>query len=161
MIPLSEERAFESVSKTPGGILAVTCDEEGDADRVLGRFWSRSRRQPLHLLTIRGTQSRNDAAFFCEISAVMQFPLYFGHNWDALRDSLRDNRARGDLLAVVFADAGQVLRDEPDAKVNWLFEELEELVGEPSRVHEGWQQTTVVMLDTEAGLRALETRLST
>ena len=39
---------------------------------------------------LRGKRCRTRAGFFREISAAMQFPAYFGENWDALSECLRD-----------------------------------------------------------------------
>jgi hypothetical protein len=37
-----------------------------------------------------GEIAANRIAFFAEIARVMQFPAYFGHNWDAVYDCLTD-----------------------------------------------------------------------
>lgn len=39
---------------------------------------------------LRGRRCKTKAGFFREISAAMQFPDYFGENWDALFECLRD-----------------------------------------------------------------------
>lgn len=49
-----------------------------------------------------------------EIAAALQFPYYYGENWDALEECLNDLswiRARGYLLC--FADASRLLANEP------------------------------------------------
>src|SRR4051794_14218909 len=39
---------------------------------------------------IRGNKSRTAAAFFDESAAALQFPYYFGENWDAFHDCVTD-----------------------------------------------------------------------
>jgi hypothetical protein len=40
--------------------------------------------------TVRGRKSRTVAIFFDEVAAALQFPYYFGENWNALGDLLND-----------------------------------------------------------------------
>jgi hypothetical protein len=64
---------------------------------------------------IRGSRSRTTAGLFDEMAAALQFPAYFGGNWNALRDMLSDLRwlpAEAYLLVVEGAD--ELLADEPD-----------------------------------------------
>lgn len=39
---------------------------------------------------VRGRKSMTEADFYDEVAAALQFPGYFGENWDALSDCLRD-----------------------------------------------------------------------
>ncbi|MEV4456990.1 barstar family protein [Microbispora sp. NPDC049633] len=39
---------------------------------------------------VDGPACRTRAAFFEEVARVLRLPAYFGRNWDALTDSLRD-----------------------------------------------------------------------
>ncbi|MBD3138768.1 barstar family protein [Microbispora bryophytorum] len=39
---------------------------------------------------VDGRACRTRAAFFDEVARALGLPAYFGHNWDALTDSLRD-----------------------------------------------------------------------
>lgn len=39
---------------------------------------------------IRGTRGRNLQALFQEWAAALQFPYYFGHNWDAFDECIND-----------------------------------------------------------------------
>lgn len=39
---------------------------------------------------IRGKKSTNVPAFFDEVAGALQFPYYFGENWDALEECIRD-----------------------------------------------------------------------
>ncbi len=42
------------------------------------------------LFYLDGRQIASKSDFLQACATVMQFPAYFGHNWDALEDSLRD-----------------------------------------------------------------------
>ncbi|MFI6904844.1 barstar family protein [Nonomuraea sp. NPDC050394] len=55
-----------------------------------------------------GRLCRTRAAFFEEVARVLRFPGYFGHNWDALSDCLRDAGA----LALVVEHAEGLLSAE-------------------------------------------------
>jgi len=69
---------------------------------------------------IRGTKSTRDHAFFDEISAVLQFPYYFGENWNAVNDCLQDLQwlpVAGYLL--VITDAHLLFSEEADVDGGW------------------------------------------
>lgn len=65
---------------------------------------------------LRGAKMATASALFDEVAAALQFPLYFGENWDALDECLADlgwlPRTHGFVLVIV--DAGRVLEAEPD-----------------------------------------------
>jgi len=72
---------------------------------------------PAHWLTVTtapaavaidGRSCRSRAAFFTEAARVLEFPAYFGHNWDALSDCLHDLRT----VDVVVVHAEELLADE-------------------------------------------------
>ena len=42
---------------------------------------------------LRGTRMQTAEGFLSELAAVLQFPVWFGENWDALEDILRDRAA--------------------------------------------------------------------
>lgn len=64
----------------------------------------------------RGTRMRSVAALFDEVSASLQFPPYFGGNWDAFDECLGSMalppRQRVAGLVVFVVDAEYVLADE-------------------------------------------------
>jgi RNAse (barnase) inhibitor barstar len=71
----------------------------------------------LTVRTVRGAKMRTARQLFDEFAAALQFPDYFGENWDALDECLADL----DWLSIkvgavlVVRDAEQVLlEDEPD-----------------------------------------------
>lgn len=58
---------------------------------------------------VDGRAGRTRATFFAEVARVLSLPDYFGHNWDALVDSLRDLGP----VDVIVAHAEELLADEP------------------------------------------------
>ena len=66
---------------------------------------------------VRGRRCPTKAALLDELADVLQFPGWFGHNWDALVDCLRDATANDVRLAIVVTAGSRVGVDEPDAPV--------------------------------------------
>jgi RNAse (barnase) inhibitor barstar len=63
---------------------------------------------------IRGRKAATSAQFFDEAAAALQFPHYFGENWDALHDCLADLSWLGaDGVVICLADADQLLTKAP------------------------------------------------
>ncbi|WP_214325704.1 barstar family protein [Nonomuraea sediminis] len=58
---------------------------------------------------VDGRACRTRAAFFEEVARVLRLPDYFGRNWDALTDSLRDTGP----VALVVDHAEELLSAEP------------------------------------------------
>lgn len=62
------------------------------------------------VLRVRGTKSSDDARFFDELAAALQFPYYFGENWSAVRDCITDlNWLKGSSFLIVFDSADHLL----------------------------------------------------
>jgi hypothetical protein len=73
--------------------------------------------------TVRGRKSRTVATFFDEIAAALQFPYYFGENWNALTDVLRDLEwSPGSAYLILIADADQLLADADDEDFQILMQ---------------------------------------
>ena len=51
--------------------------------------WTRAHPES-DVLRVRGNKSPDDAHFFDELAAALQFPYYFGQNWSAVRDCITD-----------------------------------------------------------------------
>jgi hypothetical protein len=63
---------------------------------------------------LRGARGATAAAFFSEASATLQFPPYFGENWDAFFDCVTDlSWLRADALVLGVLDAGRLLEAAP------------------------------------------------
>jgi len=60
------------------------------------------------LRTIHGTHCRTTSGLFQEFAQALDFPDYFGHNWDALEECLADLEwlpAKGYILLITDAEA--------------------------------------------------------
>jgi hypothetical protein len=67
----------------------------------------------LVLKVIKGRHCKTPANLFAEFARALEFPDYFGHNWDALEECLADLEwlpAMGYILLIT--DAGDVLPDD-------------------------------------------------
>ena len=63
---------------------------------------------------MRGRKSLTTPHFFDESSAALQFPYYFGENWDAFHDCLTDLEwLRGDTVVVCLTKAVRLLDGAP------------------------------------------------
>lgn len=73
---------------------------------------------------VRGKKMRTVAGFFDELAAALQFPVWFGANWDALLDVVRD---RGWLAGTVLGvyDAHELLADASERDVRNCADLLE------------------------------------
>ena len=116
---------------------------------------------------IRGSKSRNVSALFDEMSAALQFPDYFGENWDAFVDCLGDlDWIPGDFYLLIVTRAEQLLTDAEDSDLRTLTETLATAnrrwatrsTGLPSGRPGTLFQT--IFDDTPAGIVALTERLS-
>lgn len=92
---------------------------------------------------IDGRACRTRAELFTELARVLRFPAYFGRNWDALADCLRDVVP----AELVIADAGELLADAPEHDTEVLLRIVGDLAGD------GLQLTLCTTTDDEAALR--------
>ncbi|UBU09481.1 barstar family protein [Nonomuraea gerenzanensis] len=96
---------------------------------------------------VDGRACRTRAAFFEEVARALRFPDYFGRNWDALTDCLRDLGA----VTLVVQHAEELLADEPAEQLATLLTVLADAA------HDGLS----VRLCTDAGHgAALRARLA-
>jgi RNAse (barnase) inhibitor barstar len=85
---------------------------------------------------IRGAKSRTEADFFNECAAALQFPDYFGENWDALNECLRDMEwLPGDAYLLVFTHA-DLLLDREAKRLDTLLKVLEHAAAEWAKAHD-------------------------
>lgn len=70
---------------------------------------------------LKGGKCRTRGTLFLEFARVLDFPDYFGHNWDALEECLADFEwlpAKGYVL--LLTDAEQILRDDEEEYETFL-----------------------------------------
>jgi RNAse (barnase) inhibitor barstar len=70
---------------------------------------------------LKGTKCRTAAGLFTEFARGLDFPDYFGHNWDALEECLADLEwlpAKGYVL--LLTEAEQVLREDEEGYETFL-----------------------------------------
>jgi RNAse (barnase) inhibitor barstar len=73
------------------------------------------------LKVLNGDKCASAAGLFAEFARVLDFPDYFGHNWDAFEECLADLEwlpARGYVL--LLSQAEQVLREDEDGYETFL-----------------------------------------
>lgn len=96
---------------------------------------------------VRGNKAKTVNSFFNEVSAALQFPYYFGENWNAFRDCILDlDWISSETLVVVVTDSEQLLREEPLEQLRALIEYLQE-AGEEFNL-EGKNFFTLFQCDT-------------
>ncbi len=84
------------------------------------------REQGLETRWLRGSKMRTANGVFDEFAAALQFPPYFGENWDALDECLNDlDWLQGEGAALFILDADQLLQDAPPDEGRILFEILQ------------------------------------
>lgn len=117
---------------------------------------------------VRGSRCRTRQGLFMEWAAVLGFPDYFGHNWDAFYDCLRDTVSRADTgpaatigrpaapLTVIVREAGDLLADEPDNALATLVS----IFGDIADDGGGEPRLLLVLDDTPDRLSHLEQRMA-
>ncbi|MCC6999738.1 MAG: barstar family protein [Deltaproteobacteria bacterium] len=79
---------------------------------------------------LRGGRMRRREGVFDQFATLLQFPTYFGENWDAFADCMRDLEwLRASAIVIVVLDAPDVLADG-DADEFGLFLEILRETGE-------------------------------
>ncbi|CUU58126.1 Barstar (barnase inhibitor) [Parafrankia irregularis] len=141
-----------------GGVYAVPVDGLAAAGRLVAELYHKldlaAAPPRVRTLHVRGSRCRTSAGLFDELAAVLQFPAYFGGNWDALHDSLYDFQVPADAVILVFSDFSQVLSQARQEELGWLVEELTELCGSAHTPAQGERTVTALLTDHAEALSA-------
>lgn len=113
-------------------LLTATPSQTWDFARSLERD------RPAVVRVLRGSKTQTVPALFDEFAAALQFPLYFGENWNALDECLSDLEwLPGDSYVLLFADAPKLLACEPAETLALLLNVLESAAQEWSAKERG------------------------
>jgi len=83
--------------------------------------------------TVRGSKARSTQGLFDEFAAALQFPCYFGENWNAFDECLADLEwLPGDAHIFIISHAVHVLEDEPPGSFVDFLELVERVARERS-----------------------------
>ncbi|MGW3652905.1 barstar family protein [Streptomyces sp. NPDC000878] len=124
-------------------------------------------------LVIRGADCRTRAELFSEWARALDFPRYFGHNWNAFHDCLSekalwhsdpDGPPPTRPLTLLVENAAQLLADAPPSELQLLFQTLAETAAvadddEDAGVYPDGFRIHVLLHDTPDQLRALAQRV--
>jgi hypothetical protein len=88
--------------------------------------WQRTDAKRVVVRALRGHKMRKTAGLFDECAAALQFPYYFGENWDALDECLGDLEwLEADAYVIVITTAQHVLDCEPPEELQLFLNLLE------------------------------------
>lgn len=83
---------------------------EMDTEQLTNWVWEIVQKSPLTVRFLRGRKLQSESGMFDEFSAALQFPLYFGENWDAFDECMSDLEwLNGSILIVVITEAQELL----------------------------------------------------
>jgi hypothetical protein len=99
--------------KIGGPVFHLLVDNDSEAcDQVTALQHEAGNR--LTMRTVRGRKADTLAGFFDESAAALQFPYYFGENWDAFNDCISDLEwLPGEGYVVIITHAISMLEKEP------------------------------------------------
>ncbi|WP_050372859.1 barstar family protein [Streptomyces acidiscabies] len=86
---------------------------------------SASETVPASAKEILGTRCRTNIDLYAEWAAVLGFPAWFGHNWNAFEDCLHTMADESGPVTIVLRNAALLLEDEGPRELGVLLEILE------------------------------------
>jgi hypothetical protein len=126
-----------------------------DSPRVVVRF-------------LRGNKMRTVNSLFDEFAAALQFPYYFGENWNAFDECLTDLAwLPGDVYILIITNSEATLATEEDEEQLVTLIDILQNAGEewsrPVETSESWSHPPVpfhvIFQSSEAGLEVVRSRL--
>lgn len=125
-----------------------------DSSRVVVRF-------------LRGNKMRSVNSLFDEFTAALQFPYYFGENWNAFDECLTDLAwLPGDVYILIITNSEDMLAEEDEEQLSTLIDILQNAGEEWSRpveTSESWGHPPVpfhvIFQSSESGLEVVTSRL--
>jgi hypothetical protein len=144
---------------SPSRIASTTFTPTGPASTVADWGWTIAGGRPAFVVRfLRGRKMRTEQQLFDELAAALQFPYYFGENWDALNECVADLSwlpAEGYLL--VITDGAQILADSSETEWEIFVRQMNDAGhewSEPSGEGEGWARPATpfhVVLQADGG----------
>lgn len=113
--------ALDEILADQTDTISVVVCEEGDFATLFMQTSMQADGQILR--RIRGSKCRTTAGMFDEVGAALQFPYYFGENFDALNDCLLDlDWMLGSAYVFFICDAHQLLESEDTSVLRAFYE---------------------------------------
>jgi hypothetical protein len=113
---------FERLLQFAGPHLHLMVSTLGEATDFA---WSLARLdgRPVIVRILRGNKMRSAPPLFDEFAAALQFPYYFGENWNALLECVTDLEWLADGACVLLIlNATQLLENEPEETLAVFFD---------------------------------------
>lgn len=109
---MNELQLKEILSSKQGNIYLVT-SRERDIDNFNLRCFLYSK-DSFEMRILRGKRCKTKEAVFQEFAAALQFPYYFGHNWDAFDECIKDLAwMKADNFIFFITNLNEVLANNP------------------------------------------------
>ena len=110
--------SWDAVLSPKAGWASLVVGPEGEIDEFLKAL-------PAHRAVtarvLRGDRCASKAALLHEWAAALQFPCYFGGNWDAFEECLSDRGwLAGDVHVVVLTATERILEDQQGERSTFL-----------------------------------------
>ena len=109
-------------ASSPCALHVVQTNESTLFDRAVAMI---TRAPKAAVRIVRGRKSASVAAFFDESAAALQFPYYFGENWNAFDEVMNElSWMPAEAYVLFFSSADLLLRDAPATDFLLLVETL-------------------------------------
>jgi hypothetical protein len=102
---------------------------EAEVSKITDFGWSLDRQYPCRAVVrfLRGKKMMQLASLFNEFTAALQFPYYFGENWNAFDECITDlDWIPGDFYVLIITEAHLLLAEESKDQLQALTSILDE-----------------------------------